>query len=283
MKSRIIAIIAIFYCISICCKRDKSPISPTPTSFVYPINIGNEWNYNRIFFFRYHGDPINITNPSDTSSSTSVIKILRETTLQNSIKTYQFEEILTEQGNSYSNETYYSNHPDGLYMHGYRGPGYCIPKTTTSNKILFKGYAFNNISEMTDFFTQPISFMKSNIDSLIIEDPPILTLAYPPQIGKQWTYRSANKPWRMDKKIIAKETIIVPSGKFDSFKIQYLYDFEDDSKWDDDLCVYDHVSQEGLIKRTAEFRNSTMTNETGEIIGMFDSIEEITLANFKIK
>ena len=121
------------------------------------------------------------------------------------------------------------------------------------------------------------------MDSLIIENPPVLTLVYPPELGFQWLVKDAGNPWRIDKKIIAKETVQVPAGEFVCYKIQHLHDLDGDGKWDEDLFLFDFVSSEGLVKRTAEFKNSKATNEIGEIIGSFDSIEEITLTNLKLK
>jgi hypothetical protein len=209
---------------------------------------------------------------------------VKETTLLDSTLTFQFNETAVEEGTTYLSETFYSNRADGFYMHGYKSAGtMCLPKSNVANKILFKGYAFNNIREITDFLVQSIPLHKVSIDSLIIEQPPIKILDYPLKVGARWSYRLEHDPWRIDREVLATETVQVPAGKFVCYKIRFHYDFDNDGEWDENVVLTDYISSQGLVKRVGEYKDLEQTDETGAIIDTFESGEEIKLISVKLK
>jgi len=282
MKTIYYALVLISFFSFLVCEKNKNPLSPEPDQFIYPIKIGNQWEYNRIFFFFNRRPDFIMTQ--DTIFSLVVMEITREKILNNSIKTYLFLEAINEMGSVFTGESYYTNQKDGLYRYAYRykSTSLVIPKTNLKNKILFKGRYFNNVSDITYFLTKMINSYNLISDSIIYETPPLLAIKYPLAINSQWTYRVVEQRWYIDKKIITKEIVQVPAGKFDCYKIQWLYDFDNNSQWDDDIIFYDYICNKGLIKRSMIFKDCVATNETGDSLGLFDVKDESVLVKLKL-
>jgi len=57
----------------------------------------------------------------------------------------------------------------------------------------------------------------------------------------------------IQKKIIAQETVTVPAGTFNCYKIQVIYSY------DTTIERYDYIAPQGLIKRTTK-TETTVTN-----------------------
>ncbi len=284
MKARFLVLIVFGILFLTHCERDKNPVLPDPDNFVYPTKIGNEWHYDRFFYFKMlDNDPQGGTVLSDTTNGKSILKIIDEVVLHDSITTFQFNETLTEDGQSYSGGIFYANRTDGLFRLAYKGVGYCFPKQGAANKIIFKGYVFNSVSEMTNFFTEPVSLFKTGEDSLIYENTPAQTLAYPMEVGRQWTEIVIDSMIRIDKKILGREKVKAPAGTFNCFKIRYYYDFDLDGKWDNDIFVYEYVSSQGLVKRSGVYLDLYRTDETGTVIGSGDAGEQIILTKLNLE
>ncbi len=287
MKSHLNLFLLIFTTILITsCDKNENPIGPNGTDgFIYPLKVGNQWEYNRTFStFNFRPDTLKNNQFIDTTITSSVImKIIKKETLNNSINTFVFQETLKENNKTFIDDSYYANRDSGLYFYAYRGPGFVIPKSSHSNKILFKGRYFNNIREITSYITKAIPQDYILIDSLIYEIPPLQSLKYPIKIGSQWTYTYPGKPWHIDKKILNYEKVKVPAGSFNCFKIQWLYDMNHDSVWDNDIIFYDYVCEKGLIKRSILFKDQIITGEQGsEPLGLFDSKVESILTKLTL-
>jgi hypothetical protein len=158
-----------------------------------------------------------------------------------------------------------------------------MPKTFNRKKILFKGRYFNGIREITSYITRAIPQNIVRADSLIYEIPPLQSLKYPMKTESQWTYRHPGQPWQIDKKIVSYEKINVPAGSFDCYKIQWLYDIDQDGVWDTDIVCYDYICDKGLIQRSFFFKDvMIISQQSPEPIGLMDSKDEsiLTKLNF---
>jgi hypothetical protein len=115
-------------------------------------------------------------------------------------------------------------------------------------------------------------------DSLYYENPPVQSLKYPFEISSQWTYRNRYNPWHIDKKILGKETIALPAGNFECFKIQWLYDMDHDWQWDKDIVFYDYLHAKGLMKR--DIKIFTKHWDDPSMWQVYEEISELTHINF---
>jgi len=256
------------------CSKDTDPLGSDLPQFAYPTKIGNQWEYHRVItLFNFRPDSIaNIHLYPDTIDLRVTVKIENKQTLGNSIVTYKF----VESGDSLSlyGESYYSNNTDGLYLQAYKSPGTMFPKSGLLNPLKYKENSFLNIWSLRHFILYPGMSTHYQLDSLNYEDPPILIIKYPYQIGEQWHLRTEPGLFRIDKKIILTETVTVPPGKYECYKIQYLYDLDLDDQWDDGIVFYDYLGKEGLLKRTLLVRDIQVMDENAQLIGLMDYKEE---------
>jgi hypothetical protein len=262
------------------CDKNKNPFKPDKNEFIYPIKIGYLWEYSKTYTaFHFRPDTIAGHLKTDTSvASVAVIKILRKETIHDSVGAYVFQETENQAGQISIDYSYYLNHNTGLYFYAYHGGGYFLPKNSHRKRILFKGKYFNSIRDLTSYIILAVPDNYSLEDSLIYENPPLQCLKYPMKMDNQWTFRFPGNPWHIDKRIIGHEKLEVPAGKFDCFKIQWLYDIDGNNIWDDDIVLYDYICNKGLIKRSILIKNEIWTGEQGlDPVGLMDSKIEILL------
>jgi hypothetical protein len=187
---------------------------------------------------------------------------------------------------------YYTNTEDGLFYLGSKFPAgiTATPKYEkmsdrpgNSFYILFDGKYFTSIGAITEYVEFAVNKHYTAMDSIQVEKYPVKILPKNLRTGKQWTARTAGNPWRVDKKIVGKEVVDVPAGRFECYKVQWYMDFDNSGEWDDDLIYYDYFSSEGLIKREFYFKNLTlMSMESPDPEGYFDSHNIKVLSGFDV-
>lgn len=276
---------AVLLAVVVGCSSDD-PTGPAVKDFVYPLKIGNKWQYSReVGLFNFRPDTAGVV-PPDTARvlSTSTVEILRTETLHDTIETSVFQERLVEGSFTFQSQSYFNNRADGLYFYAYRGVGYVIPLSRRASSISFKGRDFGSVSEVISFIEGSIGIPEVGNDSLLFEDPPLRSLAYPFVIGLQWVYREPGKPWRIDKRILGIETVRVPAGAFACYKIQWLMDISNDGDWDDEIEFFDYISREGLVRRSLLVKDLVVTGPQGpEPIGKVDLREESKLTDVHLE
>ncbi|MFQ6618789.1 MAG: hypothetical protein ACE5QV_08895, partial [Fidelibacterota bacterium] len=70
---------------------------------------------------------------------------------------------------------------------------------------------------------------------------------------------------------------------FYCFKIQRLFDFDNDGEWDNDIELFDYISDKGLIKRYFFLKDLIVTNERGDPIGKMDGKIVSQLIDFHLE
>lgn len=271
------------------CKKGTNPIIPVSNTFLYPLEVGNKWEYDRhIATYNYRSkDSINYPRYDDSVHYHSKInvEVVREEIILDSIETFIVKSLETETSmQSFWSEHYYKNEADGLLLvaySNYGGGANGLPKQINSQKIIFKGIEFNSISEITQTLDHilPRTYNVST-DSILYEIPAIKILEYPLSIYNEWIFRLANNPFGINKRVLGKESISLSSQIFSCYKIKWLYDLDNNNKWDEDISVIDFIADEGLIKRVMIVKNLAITTAVSpDGNGYFDWSEEIKLAN----
>jgi len=269
------------------CNKEENPVGPDDTAagYIYPLKVGNQWEYTRtLSAFNLRPIPLEKNQSMDTTVTTFItMKIIKKETGQNLNNTFIFQETNKVNNDKFICYSYYANLDSGLCCFAYQWSDISLPKTFFYNKILFGGRYFNNIGEIISYLTNAIPQNFIPADSLIYETPPLLSLKYPIKTGSQWTYRFPGKSCRIDKKIISFENVQVPAGNFNCYKIQWLYDKDNDNVWDDDIIFYDYICEKGLIKRSAFFENLIITGEQNpEPLALFSSKFELILTKLTL-
>jgi hypothetical protein len=248
-------------------------------NFAYPLRIGNSWVYKgEMLNFNYrtyvNGELVPEEREDTLTIFTSRVEITGRETIPNALQAFVLEETYTEPPTTMTSYNYYNNTNRGLTFFAYRNVfgNPHIPKLPADGNGIS---SLSRISHMPDF---PIDLMMNlstptaGDDELILEKPPILSLPKNLEEDTQWTYRHPGSPWRIDKRVLGKETIELPFGSHECYKIQWLFDIDNSGTWDDNIIFYDYIGNEGLLVRDIIFLNNISYDPTGmEPTGYFDS------------
>jgi len=247
--------------------------------YTYPMQVGNQWHYKETLT-RTNFDPDSLASEYGFSEISYVnSKVLGTEILRDSIETLILGISSPGEPDVYASRDYYKATDEGLFIIAYSNAGGSLiyPKKPTSATIQFKSYRFKDMQELSEFVQRALPLSKSVSDSIIFEEPPVQTLKYPLTVGSQWTYRADYSPWRIDKTVIGRKTIYVDIGAFYCYHIKWLYDWDHNGTWDEDIWIDDYLSDEGLIKRTISYIGVIFVDDIGNYSGSFDVIQDYVL------
>ncbi len=284
MNKKLIVILGLIFITQTSCIFDSN--DSDDEAFNYPLTIGNSWQYQRTLYSYIKPDSGFTDEYIDTAlyESTMNAEVARKVELNNGIQAYQITGVVKENFGSFVVDYYYSNKTDGLYLYAHRNSAMHLPKKTQGKKYTFNGRHFSSLQELSAYVQQysgvNFGLSKSSSDSLLYEEPPVKTLAYPMEIGTEWTYRKDNNPWRMDKRVTDLVNLELDCGTFDCYEIRYLYDLNDDGNWDNDIWILDFIGKKGLVKREIHLLNVATTTQNSEIIRRHDMIDTYWLIDY---
>ena len=244
-----------------CNKTDNGPQISS-----YPIAAGNEWTYDReLTFTKYESDNMENVIESDTVDNTVRTWIEKDTLMNDtmSVKKFRAHEIDSE---VYETEFLYTD-AEGVKCYAYyRGSGLMA---FVKKQV---GFKFPHSIPFGGLFT----VHKSKTDKLVYEVPPTLNLKMPLVNNIIWTYRlpSEELPVQIDKRVVTAESVKVPAGSFECFKIKYKY--SNDSIFDN-VNVHEWIAKEGLIKRQINMDPTVYTNQEGDSVWIGKSTETYSL------
>jgi hypothetical protein len=253
MKSIKMFLILMFLFAIQSCKDSSNPIIPVDNSFIYPLKIGNQWDYNATVVYS-NIRPDSIKNQLNNYLIKLKVSVTKETILD-SLQMIEMKEESQGYPNAYS---YYSNKEEGLFKYAYRNtPSLVLPKTSAVKKYFYKNNYYNSVEELIKKQEDAIKIFKSSIDSIIFLDQPRIIYKYPLDIGQEWVFSPMYV--RINKEVIGKETVNTDLGSYECYKIQWKYDFNSDGNTDDDFIYYEYVSSKGLLKTSIVINNIAIT------------------------
>jgi hypothetical protein len=253
------------------CEDDTNPAED---QFVYPLAIGNRWEYRREFVVHNYPNATQTDSCIDMisgSDSCSVI-VVQQTRLRDSIETVQLMEQAWEDTSIVVGLYYYQERDTGLFEIAYQNPYLsALPKSTNSSWLLDEPLMPTHLKEL--FYGKLPRFNKpSDYGEIYYEDPAIFVLKYPLEAGASWIYRQEGHPWRMDREVIGDTTITVPAGTFDCFQVRLSYEHAKTI-----FIENDFIAKEGLILRKIDTQ-SEISEESGTIYSRWD--DEYKLMNY---
>jgi len=261
------------------CDSDSDKNRPD-MEFDYPLTIGSSWQYERIFsvFFDEEAHANGLTDL--VFNSVGSVEIMGSEVLFDNIEVYDFASSLTEEDNQPRlSNSYYNYDNNSLICYGYINSGLLDPKSNNVKKYYnFDNKKFSNPQEIISYLESGLVRNELSKDDSIYYDP-AKCYVFPLYEDQEWNYRNSDDSWKIVKTVIGKEKVEVPAGKFDCWKIQWSYP---ESSWVNDIEYYEYVSQEGVVKRVIELRNSTITDEDGNDIGSYYSRSEQYLSDYEI-
>ena len=123
-----------------------------------------------------------------------------------------------------------------------------------------------------------IAYSQNNGGQLFfIEEPAVLSLKLPLQVGAEWTSKSDSNITIL-KEVIGRETLAINGNDYDCLKVKIRVIHSNNTEY----IYYDWIAEEGLIKRTSFFTYN-YTDSTGNIVGTSTSIEELILTDIDLK
>ena len=265
----------------------------------FPLMVGNEWHYTITVQTTSTSNAIEST----TTTGNLTVNITGTETILTTINSYIVEGSLTEWAQTFTRKTYQSNQEDGLYSYEFEGQNSGIllasiktPPPQKSTKIYFKDQFFHTLKELVEFIEkqQGSTFIQPSLIQLSIasssaptfNSTPVKSLEYPLVANAQWVYRiGTNLTGDLAKKVLGQESITVDAGNFDSYKIQWLWDVDNNNEWDDDIIGYEYISTKGLIKKTTTVKNIASTqpvNNDFVVVGYFDMTIEYALTSYQL-
>ena len=250
-----------------------------PPAFNYPLAAGNSWEYRRVMLAtNFRPDSLSILLPD-----TMYIQV--EVQIPVELKDRKKATPIMARSTLYDRELYnirfYRQDEKGLYHIAYLA-GNFVPGLPKAKGLAFKfkGRLYNNLAQMSDALTTEPHLFKSFSDSVIYNTPPSVALKYPLFIGSKWDLTA--EYFRIEKTILDYTSVNVPAGDFDVYSIQWLYYFDYADKPDEDLTVFEFISEKGLVKRRLRLLNAVLTTRMGEDIGYFDYYENLELVSYNV-
>lgn len=256
----------------------------TTFSWVYPLAVGNRWDYSDVLYtWTSYLDRPTVLVP-DTVEGHSHVFVSDMDTLFDSLPTYDLRAVLVQDSVEYYSDAWFNNVDDGLFLYAFNGAGsMAVPlKIKPGYTFSLLGQQFNSLGEIVAAIKQPLTFASASQNDFYLEDTPVKSLQYPLTIGSQWTVRTTGNPWRIDKIVTRQEQIEVPAGQFNAFQIRWLYDLDANGIWDEEITIVDHIADVGLVQRVISVSGVEVYYEWGEPAGFADYTTVIRLTGYSI-
>lgn len=255
-----------------CSEESSNPLEAESENYVYPIEIGNLWEYeSTLYYLNVSGDSAHIIL-ADTVTSTIKVEITGTHLLPDSTECYVFQETAFFATDTVETVRYYRNENSGLYLYGFEKDVVFLPKLMPA-LVMSRS---SKISALPGTAT-------GVLDSMIFLSEPFKALQYPFQLGARWAhFRVPEMPYNADKMVTDKGRLTIPAGEFDAYEIQELIDINNDGNLDYNYEFYDYVSASGLVKRVIyfsdiEIRPQNNLNPFLPAIAVYDQVQILEL------
>jgi len=192
----------------------SGPTEPDNQSIVYPLAMGNQWEYNYTEIWTYSDE-----TPPDTARFTVTAKVVASQSIVPGVVAYTIYEHATNQyDESVEGFKAYINRPEGMYAF-YRsepGPTLVLPK---------RSLRVRTIDERLASVLSPMPFPAMATDfGIKYYDPAPLILPYPQRDRFRWTLfdSESNGGLGVDMQIDGWESVNVPTGTFNCVAIDRI-------------------------------------------------------------
>ncbi len=292
MKNLLYLLIIVIF-LSGCNLFDSKP-EEIEQNFIYPLAVGNSWQYNRTIATEY--DEMGNNNGLDDESycNTALVEICDLETIFKNQPVYNMKTTINDGGHVINGHNFYNNSETKCMSYGYTAAHVITPKRDRKySHLKFHDRTFRSPEdiiywlETSTMVKDPsrATFRAMAAPDSIVNDP-VKIYEYPLVEGNQWTYRSETSdqvPWRIDKQVTGWEEIEVEAGDFWAWKINwYNNPFNEGKDWDETIETVEYVSDEGLVKRTWRISGIEVYNSEGELIGTQTFLDEIELADYSV-
>jgi len=268
------------------CNLFESEPEKIEQNFIYPLAVGNSWDYSRTISTLYDetGNSNGLNDESYTN--TALVEICDQETIFKNQPVYNMKTTINDGGYVINGHNFYNNSETKCMSYGYTAAHVITPKREKKySHLKFHGRLFRNSEDIVYWLeTCKIGRTTTAPDSIV--NDPVKIYEYPLVEGNQWTYRSETSdqvPWRIDKQVTGWEEIEVPAGNFWAWKINwYNNPFNEGKDWDETIETVEYVTDQGLVKRTWQISGIEVYNSEGELMGTQTFLDEIELVQYSV-
>jgi len=203
-----------------------------PGQFRYPLKVGATWNYTRTWY----------TGPDMDSLGLALLEPVRvsigaKENLPTVGESFRMD-VAHPDDPGVTGAVYYQNTDAGLWQVAYCPAGGVVtPKHGLGTEVA-------EIMRQLDLASPLICKGPPTIDS-----EPDKSLPYPLRIGQQWHFRSVEEiPMSIDKRITGWNEVEVPAGKFNAYRVEWIYSSGVNAS------IVDDIASVGLVRRQATIR-----------------------------
>jgi len=236
-------------------------VDPEPVNY-YPMSAGDSWTYAGIDS-EYNFRP---TIPGASHDSPPRRWIHRVTdlgiqTLPDSTRAWRFQSAESTFSYGATIDQYYRFEHDTLKFVAYSGSSSVLPKGSPQFAYLFRGQRLGTIAELTAPFRLDMHVPSSHQSEIVLLGIPGRVLLFPLKVHRMWSYSTEGASfYPIWKKIVGTETVKTPAGSFFCFKIQWMFDFDNDGAWDSYIQQFDFVCAKGVVKRVLNLKDITIAD-----------------------
>ncbi len=251
------------------------------TGFIYPLKEGNRWIYSRVVIITDTSGE----SPDTTENSTCTVEALDGEHVVIGVETMNLRVTLPHPDGDRVTDNWYANHSDGLFAYAYRNAGGAFVQPSPSYPEDKSGYYKNGVEISSllgrlDLIAHHPELSGTDGNSITYEEPPLQAILYPLTPGIEWTYRPFRDPLLIDKRTEDPELCSVPAGIFQCHVIRFLYDFDEDGEYEDDIYVLDWIGDIGLVRRIIVIDDIQEWDEYGNVLRYSNSNEIYELQSF---
>ncbi len=244
----------------------------TRTGITYPVAVGNRWEYRceltvqepRIGYYMIDVEEIDYSWADQPA--------------------YVFHERYADLDRAIfdSCRTYYYQADTGMYVLGYDSVGSVMPASeNSSQQYRFNGATYETVEDLLSGVHLSDKATIARPADVVVEEPPLLGLQYPIEVDSAWIYRDS-LPYRIEKEVVAYETISAPAGLFGCFVVEWHYDTGNDGTFDNDIQRTDYISEEGLVQRSVVMLDVEII-VLGQVIDIVDIYADYELVALELR
>lgn len=252
-----------------------------------PLTVGSRWEGQERFYNSNVRPDSMADQLSDTVVGFAISDIVADSALFGFAHAIQFIHTYADRFSACQDSAYFSQDDEAL-LHIANGIS-CTYGVTPLRASAYPRYLINDWGAVSP--TSLVDFAsgkpgRQRAVELIFEDPPLVSLRYPLELGDQWMFRDPASAtgigWRMDKVVIGFEDVEVSAGVFRCAVVSWLYDTDNDGVWDDDFVrVTEYIADIGLVRRVVAAIDVTVGTYTNPFDGAtVDMIAEIELVTY---
>ncbi len=227
----------------------------------FPAEVRSSWDYRRTFYVEIH-DTVH-GGVSQMVWVDSLHAVFVEMDTVRGWECFKYHSKLFSGGDVFFNTQWYAQPETAFLEVAYFYPTHAGPPWKSPSEVRFEfgDRSFESIDQFRMYLYQlRISGFSRTSPETTFWKPPKKLFVFPMRVGMLWV--SMGEPWKEEREVAEEEKIRVPGGDFHTLRIEMRPDISGVN-----LKLYEWLSEEGVIKDSAHFGPSPISDEFGQVYG----------------